>query len=155
MLSNFQVTDNVWLPDRCTPVLAASVKTRPVVEHADAFASHVDTCWKLTFDSVPAAPVAFVQVAAFHDTSAAAHVVAPTTGGVNAAAADCTETRSCLVAVARTMLLTVMLAALAAVLAPTLVTLNVTVDGTVTRACSLTVAVNVVVWLVSGNVTRV
>jgi hypothetical protein len=46
-------------------------------------------------------------------------------------------------------------APLAAVLLLTLVTANAMLAGTVTRACSLTVAVNSVVWLVSGKVTVV
>ena len=103
--------------------------------------------------NVPDAPVALVQVAAFHVTSAAPHVVPPTTGGVNDAAFASSETRICLVAVASTMFWTVTDAAVAAVLEVTLVTLNVTPAGTVTLACSLTVAVSVVVWLVSVKVT--
>ena len=51
------------------------------------------------------------------------------------------------------MLSTVSDAADAAVLPETLVTVKLTPAGTVTRACSLTVAVNVVVWLVSVRLT--
>src|SRR5438552_18136271 len=62
---------------------------------------------------------------------------------------------NCLVAVASTILSIVIDAALAAWLALTSKTLNEIAAGIVTRACSLTVAVNVVVWLVSGSVTVV
>src|SRR5688572_30993854 len=65
------------------------------------------------------------------------------------------ETFSFLVAVDNTMLLADTDALLAAVLAATLVTLNVTPTGTDTCACSLTVAVSVVVWLLSGSTTAV
>jgi hypothetical protein len=51
------------------------------------------------------------------------------------------------------MLWTVTDVAAVAVVDDTFVTLNVTPAGTVTLACSLTFAVNVVVWLVSGRMT--
>ena len=91
----------------------------------------------------------------FQLTSPAAQVVASATEGVNDAAPACSEILSCLVAVASTMVSTVTFAAPAAVFAATLVTLNVTPAGTVTCACSLTLAVRVVVWLESGRVTVV
>jgi hypothetical protein len=75
-----------------------------------------------------------VQDAAFHDTSPAAHVVAPPTGGVKFAAFAWSDMRSCLVAVASTMLDTVTEAALDAVLAVMSFTVKVTPAGTVTRA---------------------
>ena len=126
------------MPDRCTAGFAASVKTNALVEHPVAFASHVATVLKAALLSVPADPTAAVQAAAPHVTSAAAQVVAPTTGGVNEAASAFSVTLSCLVADARTIWSTVTEAALAAVLDPTFVTLNVMPDGTTTRACSLT-----------------
>jgi hypothetical protein len=145
MLSTFQVTTIVWFPERTTVGLAPSVKTSPVVEQSAAFASHVAICVNAEELSVPAAPVARVQVAAFQEMSPAAHVVAPTTGGVNAAAPAWTETFSCLVAVASTIRSIVTLAELAVVLRETFATANDTLAGTMTRACSLTVAVNSVV----------
>jgi hypothetical protein len=51
------------------------------------------------------------------------------------------------------MLWTLTEVAAAAVLEETFETLNVTPAGTVTLACSLTFAVSVVVWLVSGRMT--
>jgi len=153
MLSNFQVTTSVWLPARCTAGFAPSVNTSPVVEQSGVSAVHVATAVYAELLNVPAAPVAFVQVDAFQLTSPAPHVVDPTTGGVNDAAFACSDTRICLVAVARTMFCTITEAAVAAVDELTFVTLNVTPAGTVTLACSLTFAVSVVVWLVSVNVT--
>jgi hypothetical protein len=153
MLSTFHVTDSVWFPERWTVVLAASVNTRLAVEHVAASAVHVATALNDEEFSVPDDPVAFVQVAAFHVTSLADHVVAPTTGGVNELAAAWTETLSCFVAVANTMLSTVTDAAGAAVLLETFPTRKVTDAGTMTRACSLTFAVRIVIWLVSGRNT--
>ncbi len=72
-------------------------------------------------------------------------------GGVNVAALACSETFSCLVAVASTMLLTVTDAALAARGSSDVGDRECDTRGTVTVACSLTVAVSVVVWVVSGN----
>lgn len=103
MLSNFQVTTSVWSPARFTVDLEARVKTSPVVEQLPASASHVPTAPYAELLSVPDAPVALVHVAAFHVTSLADQVVAPTTGGVNDAAFACTDTLSCFVDVASTM----------------------------------------------------
>ena len=50
-----------------------------------------------------ALPAACVQVAAFHETSPAAHVGDPPIDGVNDAAPACSEMRSCLVVVASTI----------------------------------------------------
>ena len=86
MLSNFQVTASVWFPDRFTVFFAASVNVRPVVLQVAASESHVATSLYEELLSAPEAPVAFVQLAAFHVTSLADQVTAPPTGGVNAAA---------------------------------------------------------------------
>ncbi len=125
--------------------LAASVNTKPVVEHVEASAVQVATVLNADELKVPEDPVALVHVAAFHVTSDADQVVAPPTGGVNELAAAWSEILNCFVAVASTMRSTVTDAADAAVLLDTSVTRNVTVAGTITLACSLTVAVSVVV----------
>ena len=145
MLSIFQVTTSVWLPARCTVDFGPSVKTSVVVEQSAAFGSQVAISVNDEALNTPVIPVARVQVAAFQDTSPADHVVAPTAGGVNDAAAAWTEILSCFVAVASTIRSTVTLTALAGVPLPTLVTANDTLAGTITRACSLTVAVRSVV----------
>ena len=145
MLSNFQVTVSVWLPEICTVVLAASVRTSAVVEHVATPAVQTATGVNEALLSVPVDPVAFVQVAAFQVTSDAAQVVAPTEGGVKFSAFASSETLNCLVAVASTIRSTVTDALLAAVAVLTLVTANVIPAGTITLACSLTVAVSVVV----------
>ena len=145
MLSNFQVTVSVWFPARLMVGFAASVNTRPVVLQVDASAVQSATVLYDEELRVPLAPVAFVQVAAFHVTSPATHVVAPATGGVKEAALPCTDTFSCFVAVPRTMLETVTDAPDAAVGFVMLVTLKLTPAGTVTVACSLTFAVSSVV----------
>jgi hypothetical protein len=105
--------------------------------------------------SVPAVPVPLLHVLAPQVTSLAVHVAAPPTGGVNDAVSAWSEIRSCRVADDSTMLVTVIEAALDAVLLATSFTMKLAVEGKVTRACSLTVAVNVVVWLVSGSVSVV
>src|SRR4051794_36005775 len=107
MPSIFHVTTSVCAPDRATVGLAANVKVRPVVEQSVTPGSHVAICWKDTALSVPETPVARVHTDAFHVTSLAAHVVAPTIGGVNEAAAACTLTFNCLVADDRTIRSTV------------------------------------------------
>ena len=155
MLSTFQVTTSVCVPDRWTVGLDASEKTRPVVEHAVAPALHVATVLNEALLSVPPLPVAAVHVAAFHETSLADQVVPPPAGGVNDDAVACSESRSCLVAVAKTIWSMVTLAATAAVAAPMFVTLKEIPAGTATRACSLTMTETVVVWLVSGRTTVV
>ena len=155
MPSNFQVTMSVWAPDRFTVGFAPSVNVRSVVEQSAAPGSHVAIWVNETELITPDTPVARVQLAAFHVTSLADQVVAPTAGGVNDAAFACTLIRSCLVADASTIRSMVTVAALAAVLLAMLPTLNDTLAGTTMRACSLTVAVSSVVWLVSGSVTVV
>src|SRR5688500_622440 len=125
MLSNFHVTTIVWFPDRLTVGLAPRVNTSPVVEHVDTSGSQVVTVLSALL-RVPVAPVAFVQVAAFHVTSPALHVVAPATGGVKEAAFACSDTLMRFVAAASTMLSTVTDAPVAAVPAPMFVTLKVT-----------------------------
>ena len=97
----------MWLPERLTAAFAASVNTIALVLQDETSAVHVATGVYAALDSVPAAPVPLVQAAAFQLTSPAAHVPAPTTGGVNDAAAACSDTRSCLAAVASTMFVTV------------------------------------------------
>ena len=145
MLSNFQVTTSVCAPERLTVGFAPNVNTRSVVEQSGAAASHVAIWVNDTELSAPDTPVARVQLDAFHVTSVADHVVAPTAGGVNDAAAACTLTRSCFVAVDNTMRSIVTVADVAAVLFAMFVTLNAMLAGTTTRACSLTVAVMSVV----------
>ena len=83
--------------------------------------------------SVPAAPDALVHEAAAQLTSLAAHDAAPPTGGVNAAASACSDIRSCLLAVANTMLATVTVAGDAAVAFAMSLTANDTPAGTVTQ----------------------
>jgi hypothetical protein len=151
--SNFQVTVSVWLPERVTVVFGASVKTTLLLEQDVTSAAQMATVLYAELLSVPVLPTAFAQVAAFQLTSPAAQVGPP--GEVKVEALACRETRSCLLAVARTMLLTVTAADGAAVLDATLTTLKLTFAGTVTRACSLTLAVKVVDWLVSGRDTGV
>src|SRR5688500_8318257 len=131
MLSNFHVTTIVWFPDRRTVGFAPSVNTSPVVEHVETSASQFVTVLYAALLRVPVAPVAFVQVAAFHVTSPALHVVAPATGGVKDAAFACSDTLIWFVAAASTMLSTVTDAPVAAVPTPMFVTLNVTPAGTV------------------------
>lgn len=145
MLSTFHVTVIVWLPERFTDGFAASVNVRPDVLQFAASAAQVATSLYDALLSVPAAPAAFVHDAAFQLTSPAAHVVAPPTGGVKDAAFACSDTLSCLLAVARTMFVMLTDAALALVDAATFVTLRLTPAGTLTAACSLTFAVRVVV----------
>ena len=142
---NFQVITRVWPPEYVTVSFAASVKTRPVVEQFVDAAVHVATEPYAESDSVPLAPVAEVHVAAFHETSLAAQVVARATDGVKSAALACTPIFKVSVAVGRTRSSMVTLAALAAVLVAISVTVNAIALGTVTLACSLTVAVNVLV----------
>ncbi len=139
---------------------AASRKDNPVVEHEPASAVHVATSAKapLLKELLKRTPLTHEPPPPFgvvHETSVADQVVAPLTDGVKDAAFAISEILSCLVAVASTMFATVMLASLAVVSAVTLVTLNAMAAGTVTVACSLTLAVSVVVWLVSGSVTDV
>ena len=109
-----------------------------------ASAAQVATALYALLLSVPAAPVALVQVAAFHLTSPADHVAEPP-GAVNPGVSACTDTFNCLVAVASTMFEMVTAAPDAVVEPVTSFTLNVTPDGKVTRACSLTTAVSTVV----------
>ena len=153
MLSTFHVTTSVCVPDRCTAGLGASVNTSALVEQPATPASQVATVLNAAWLSVPAAPDAAVQAAAFHDTSEAGQVVSPAVGGVNAAAFAFSETRSCFEAEASTTWSIVTVVAAAAVAAPTFDTENEIPEGTATRACSLTVTDTVVVWLVSGRVT--
>ncbi len=160
MLSNFQVTTSVWPPERLTVDFEASENDRPLVEHEETSASHVATSTKLLLLNVPLFRTAFTQAppppfGVDHDTSLADQVVAPATGGVNDAAAAMSDTLSCLLAVARTMLSTVTLTALADVFAFTFVTLKLTPAGTVILACSGTLAVSVVVCPVFGSETVV
>ena len=124
----------MWAPERFTDAFAASVNVRPVVLQLDVSAAHVATGLYAVLLSVPAAPDAFVQDAAPHDTSPAAHVAAPLAGGVNVAASACSEMRSCLVALASTIFETVTDAAEDVVLPFTSFTANVTPLGTVSRA---------------------
>jgi hypothetical protein len=133
-------------------VLAANVNTRPVVLHEAAAAAQVATALYVALLKVPAVPVALVHVAAFHVTSDAFHVAAPL-GGVKAAAFAWSDILSCLRAVESTTPVAETDVAVAAVDVATLPTLNVTALGTVTLACSDTVAVTVVVWLVLGRAT--
>ena len=104
---------------------------------------------------MPDLPAAAVHDAAFHDTSPAAHVVAPTFGGVKVEAPPFKEILNCAVVDARTIWLTVTVAAGATVLVLTLLTGNVTPAGTVTRALSVTFAAAAVTRLVSGRTTNV
>jgi hypothetical protein len=145
MLSNFQVTVRVWLPERLTAGFAPSVNTRLLVEQAEAFGSHVATMLKAALLSVPDDPAAAVQVAAFQVTSVADQVVPPGDGGVNDAPLAFTDTRSCLVAEASTIWSMLIEAPLATVLEATSVTLNVIPAGTTILACSLTMTETVVV----------
>ena len=69
------------------------MKIRSVVEHSAAPGSHVATSVNDTALITPDTPVARVQLAAFHVTSLAAQVVAPTAGGVNDPAAAWTKER--------------------------------------------------------------
>ena len=80
---------------------------------------------------------------AFQVTLVAFHVTAPTIGGVKFAAFARMESRSCLLALARTMLSIVTVAGAATVATDTLVTANAMFAGTVIRHCSPTVAVRV------------
>jgi len=155
MLSTFQATTSMCVPERCTVVFGPSVKRSAVVEQTEAPGSHVAIVLKIVLLNVPARPAAVFHVAAFHDTSLAVQVVAPATGGVNVAAFAFNESRSCLVADDSTIWSIVTAAAIAAVATPTFVTLNVMPAGTATLACSLTVTDTVVVWLVSGSTTVV
>jgi len=77
MLSTFQVITRAWFPERVTAELAARVKSRFAVEHDVAPPLDVATSLKLAFERAPAAPVAFVHVAAFQLTSAGAQVALP------------------------------------------------------------------------------
>jgi hypothetical protein len=96
-----------------------------------------------------------VQDPAAHDTSEADQLGALGTGGVKLAASAFSDSRSCLVAVANTMFETLTVAALEFVELVISPTVNVTPFGKLTRACSPTLAVSVVVWLVSARVTVV
>lgn len=160
MLSNFQVTSSVWLPERRTVGFAASVNENPVVEHDAVSGAHVAAVTNTLLLSVPLLRVAFTHArgplaGADHETSSAAQVAAAPTGGVNDGALAMSEILSCLVAVPSTMFCTVIEALFAVVDVATLVTSNVTLAGSVTLACSLTFAVNVVVWFEFGKVADV
>ncbi len=144
MLSNFQVTVSVCVPARFTVGFAPSVNTRPVVEQSVVSALHVATELKAAALRLPEAPVPFDQLAAFHVTSEADQVVPEPPGAVNEAAFAWSDTRSCLVADASTIWSIVTAAADALVALATSLTVKTTVAGTITRACSLTVAENVV-----------
>ncbi|MDH7481604.1 MAG: hypothetical protein QHH26_06470 [Armatimonadota bacterium] len=154
-LENLHVAWSVWSPARSTVDFAASVKTNAFVDTSLALA--VDISATLVY--VPTAslilaafPVPPVHDGAFHDMSELAHVTEPPDGGVKLAAFGAISILSFFPSL-RTIevALTVWLAEF--VLAETLFTVKVTDAGTVTFACSATVAVKVVVWDVSGNVT--
>src|SRR3989442_63354 len=98
MTSSFQVITSVWLPDRLTAAFAARVNTRLVVAVLVASAADVATAVKALLESVPVTPVPLLHVEAFQDTSPAAQVVAPETGGVKLAALACNDTLSWLAA---------------------------------------------------------
>jgi|GEM_PF-3572286 len=154
-LENFQVAARVWLPARSTVLFAASVNTSAVVETSDAFAEVMSTTFVYTpADALRLAafPVPPVQDGAFHETSELAQVTLPPLGGVKLVLFGASSILSFLPS-PKTMLVALTVCDVELVSEETSLTVNVTEDGTVTFACSLTVAVNVVVCDVSGRVT--
>jgi hypothetical protein len=152
-LSIFHVTTSVCDPDRVTDGLGARVKTSAVVEQP--VVPQLAIVVKAELLNVPAEPVAPVHVTAPQDTSEADHVGVPACGGVNREVLALSDNRMPVLVVCRVNSSTATLSIVDDVCAFTLVTAKSAVVGMVTVACSSTLTVRPVVWLVSGRMTVV
>lgn len=155
MLSTFHVAISVCVPDRWTAGFGASEKISALVAHAAAPGPQTATVVYEAALSVPPTPVPAVHAAALHETSPEVHVVAPATGGAKDGAPARSEIDSWRVSDTSTTWASVTLTGFDGVAVATSATLNAMPAGTMTLACSSTVTVAIVVWLVSGNTTVV